>query len=121
MVPKPVIDTYERPHGAIISIGSCDGAVRETRDRLEKEGLRLDYMRIRAFPFDVNVTDFLSKYSRIFVVEQNRDAQLRSLLLTEITEGSEKLVPILYYGGRPLSSLDIIERIRTQLREDKAA
>ncbi len=121
LVPKPVIDTYERPHGAIISIGSCDGAVRETRDRLEKEGLRLDYMRIRAFPFDVNVTDFLSKYSRIFVVEQNRDAQLRSLLLTEITEGSEKLVPILYYGGRPLSSLDIIERIRTQLREDKAA
>lgn len=121
LVPKPVLETYDHSHGAIISIGSCDGAVQETRDKLEEEGLRLDYMRIRAFPFDTTVVNFLSKYSRIFIVEQNRDAQLRSLLLTETTESSEKFVSILYYGGRPLSSMDIIEPIRAQLREDKAA
>ena len=81
MLPKPVV----RMHGtktdvAIVSIGSCDGAVQEAIDVLERMGVVLDYMRVRAFPFGDEVEKFLADHKTIFVVEQNRDAQLRSLL-----------------------------------------
>ena len=121
LVPEPVVETSDQPDGAIISIGSCDGAVRETRDRLEKEGIRLDYMRLRAFPFGKIVRNFLHTHDRIFVVEQNRDGQLRSLLLTETDTASEKLIPVLYYGGQPMSCPDIIDPIAERMRQEKAA
>ena len=121
LVPEPVVEACDQPDGAIISIGSCDGAVRETRDRLEKEGIRLDYMRLRAFPFGEIVRNFLHTHDRIFVVEQNRDGQLRSLLLTETDTASEKLIPVLYYGGQPMSCPDIIDPIAERMRQEKAA
>ena len=111
----------DRPDGAIISIGSCDGAVRETRDQLEAEGIRLDYMRLRAFPFGETVRKFLDTHDRIFVVEQNRDAQLRSLLITETNTSSEELIPVLYYGGQPISCKDIVDPIAERIRKEKAA
>ena len=121
LVPEPVIEVCDQPDGAIISIGSCDGAVRETRDQLETEGIRLDYMRLRAFPFGETVRKFLDTHDRIFVVEQNRDAQLRSLLITETNTSSEKLIPVLYYGGQPISCKDIVDPIAERIRKEKAA
>jgi 2-oxoglutarate ferredoxin oxidoreductase subunit alpha len=121
LVPEPVIEVCDQPDGAIISIGSCDGAVRETRDQLETEGIRLDYMRLRAFPFGETVRKFLDTHDRIFVVEQNRDAQLRSLLITETNTSSEKLTPVLYYGGQPISCKDIVDPIAERIRKEKAA
>ena len=121
LVPEPVIEVCDQPDGAIISIGSCDGAVRETRDQLEAEGIRLDYMRLRAFPFGETVRKFLDTHDRIFVVEQNRDAQLRSLLITETNTSSEKLIPVLYYGGQPISCKDIVDPIAERIRKEKAA
>ena len=121
LVPEPVVEVCDQPDGAIISIGSCDGAVRETRDQLEAEGIRLDYMRLRAFPFGETVRKFLDTHDRIFVVEQNRDAQLRSLLITETNTSSEKLIPVLYYGGQPISCKDIVDPIAERIRKEKAA
>ena len=121
LVPEPVVEVCDQPDGAIISIGSCDGAVRETRDQLKSEGIRLDYMRLRAFPFGETVRKFLDTHDRIFVVEQNRDAQLRSLLITETNTSSEKLIPVLYYGGQPISCKDIVDPIAERIRKEKAA
>ena len=92
LVPEPVIESGERADCAIVSSGSCDGAVREARDKLAAEGIHADYMRIRAFPFSPSVAKFLSRYERVFVVEQNRDAQLRSLLQTETGVAGDKLI-----------------------------
>ena len=72
----------------IVSIGSCDGAIREALDILKAQGVGVDYMRVRAFPFSEDVERFLEAHKLLFVVEQNRDAQFRSLLTLE-TRGRE--------------------------------
>ena len=67
----------------IVSIGSCDGAIREAMDVLKAHGVALDYMRVRSFPFSEDVERFLAAHELLFVVEQNRDAQFRALLTLE--------------------------------------
>jgi len=71
---------------------------------LAARGIHLDRMRVRAFPFADEVADFVAAHERVFVVEQNRDAQLRTLLTTECGIAPEKLVPILHYDGNPLTA-----------------
>ncbi|MEC9370666.1 MAG: 2-oxoacid:acceptor oxidoreductase subunit alpha, partial [Pseudomonadota bacterium] len=93
----------------------------ETRSKLAAEGVQTDYMRIRAFPFSKSVIEFLADYSQIFVVEQNRDAQLRSLLQTEAGVSADKLIPILSYGGMPISCEDIYEPLLNKITQGKAA
>ncbi|HKG91467.1 MAG TPA: 2-oxoacid:acceptor oxidoreductase subunit alpha, partial [Gemmatimonadaceae bacterium] len=85
-VPAPVV--LRAPEGpttlGLVSIGGCDAAVREALDRLRAErGIALDYLRVRGFPFGSAVAEFLGAHERCFVVEQNRDGQLRSLLVLE--------------------------------------
>jgi 2-oxoglutarate ferredoxin oxidoreductase subunit alpha len=111
LVPEPIFENFDHADSAIISLGSCDGAVREAQDILAREGIQLDYMRLRSFPFGRSVRDFLDNYERLFVVEQNRDGQLRSLLLTETEVRSDKLISVLSYGGQPMSYQDITPRI----------
>src|SRR6185503_14293816 len=89
-VPAPEIDTEGRSTLGIISIGGCHAAVREALHQLRGEGIAMDYMRIRGFPFGSAVAAFLSTHRRCFVVEQNRDAQLRSLLAIETGTPLEK-------------------------------
>jgi 2-oxoglutarate ferredoxin oxidoreductase subunit alpha len=116
-VPGPTID--RREGGAdvgIITIGSCDAAVREAVDRMRAEGLGIDYMRIRGFPFGGDVVRFLNEHGRLFVVEQNRDAQLRSLLAIETGKARDEMMPILDYGGVPLSAEPIVEAVNEGLR-----
>ncbi|HEU5186725.1 MAG TPA: 2-oxoacid:acceptor oxidoreductase subunit alpha [Gemmatimonadaceae bacterium] len=112
-VPEPVIN---RANGGasvgIISIGSCDSAVREAVDRLRADGLAVDYMRLRGFPFGAAVKRFLQEHSRLFVVEQNRDAQLRALLTLETGIPRDSMTPVLDYGGVPLSAAPIVERVK---------
>ena len=76
--------------------------MREACEGLSAEGIHLDYMRIRAFPFPQSVEDFILDHEAVFVVEQNRDSQLKNLLLTETTVPRESLVSIKYYAGQPL-------------------
>ena len=113
-VPPPVIDQRDGAASAgIITIGSCDAAVREAVDRLRSEGVALDYMRIRGFPFGAEVARFLNDHERLFVVEQNRDAQLRALLAIETGTPRDAMTPILDYGGVPLSAEPIAEAVKS--------
>ncbi len=121
LVPEPVIETSNKSRCAIVTLGSCDGAVREARSKLDAEGVQTDYMRIRAFPFSNAVVEFLAGYSQMFVVEQNRDAQLRSLLQTEAGVSADHLIPILSYGGMPITCEDIYEPILDKISQGKAA
>ncbi|HAN59994.1 MAG TPA: 2-oxoacid:acceptor oxidoreductase subunit alpha [Gammaproteobacteria bacterium] len=121
LVPGPIIERTPNADMAIVSLGSCHGAIQETRDRLAEKGLASDYMRIRSFPFCDDVRSFIDSHPRVFVVEQNRDAQLRSLLMTETGIAADRLVPVLYYGGEPLSSVDIIDVIAQDIKQGKAA
>lgn len=121
LVPKAVFDGRSTPGMGIVSIGSCDGAIREALDLLRRRGMQIDYMRIRAFPFGEEVEDFLASHSRIFVVEQNRDAQLRSLLTLETAVDKAKLRSILHYSGLPLSSSVIVEAVLGSAGEQRLA
>ena len=99
----------------VISIGGCHWAVLEALDRLEAMGFRLDYMRVRGFPFASVVGDFIDRHDPIFVVEQNRDAQLRSLLSLETGCPPDKLRSVLDYGGKPLARDVVVDAILAAL------
>src|SRR5215208_1898496 len=113
-VPAPVV--LRAPEGpttlGLVSIGGCDAAVREALDRLRAErGIALDYLRVRGFPFGSAVAEFLGAHERCFVVEQNRDGQLRSLLVLETGVAGDRLIPVLDYGGLPLSAQTVVDSI----------
>ena len=105
----------------IVSLGGCDPAVREGIELLADAGIDVDYLRVRAFPFGQEVEDFLSTHDRIFVVEQNRDAQLKSLLTLETKVSKEKLESILVYGGFPLSSRSVVQGVTRALAATEEA
>jgi 2-oxoglutarate ferredoxin oxidoreductase subunit alpha len=119
-VPPPVIQKRKGARTGIITVGGCDAAVREAIDILAEEGVPMDYMRIRGFPFDEPVSAFIEAHDFCYVVEQNRDAQLRSLLVLETTAPKEKLRPVLIYSGFPLSASHVLEAVNTGVLEPDA-
>ena len=114
-VPSSIIQRMPGATIGIITLGGCDAAVREAVDRLPEYGIRADFLRIRGFPFDADAEAFLEDHDVYFVVEQNRDAQLRSLLLLETPVSKEKLRSVIVYGGFPLSASHVIEGITGQM------
>ena len=110
-VPVPEIVRRKNARFGVIAIGGCDPAVREAMDVLSSRGVPADYMRIRAFPFHEDVEVFLAEHDHCFVVEQNRDAQLKALLTLETSVPKEKLRSVLVYGGFPLSARHVVEGI----------
>ncbi len=78
-------------------------------------------MRVRAFPFNGEVTEFVDSHDTVFVVEQNRDAQLRSLLILETNTDARKLVPVLHYNGMPIPSQCVVEGVCKHLRVEEVA
>jgi 2-oxoglutarate ferredoxin oxidoreductase subunit alpha len=98
-----------------VSLGSCDGAVREALDLLRRRGMQIDYLRVRAFPFGQEVEDFLASHSQIFVVEQNRDAQLRMLLVNEGAIDPLKLISVVHFDGTPITARFITKEIEARL------
>jgi 2-oxoglutarate ferredoxin oxidoreductase subunit alpha len=120
-VPKPVTVSNGRSDLAILSIGSCDGPIREALHILAADGVNLDYMRVRAFPFSTEVQEFLDAHERIFVVEQNRDAQLRALLVNEARVDPDKLISLLHYDGLPMASECIVQGVREEVAKGAAA
>ncbi|HKV96175.1 MAG TPA: 2-oxoacid:acceptor oxidoreductase subunit alpha [Gammaproteobacteria bacterium] len=121
LVPAPVIKSRKGVTTAVVSLGSCDAAVREALDVLAREGTEVNYLRVRGFPFSKAVEEFLSQHERIFVVEQNRDAQLRSLLLLETHVEKHRLNSILHYGGMPMDSRCIVEGVNRALAKPAVA
>ena len=121
LVPPPVIEATGTSDIGLVAIGSSRGAVNEARDILAKRGIPIDYMRIKAFPFTKEVEGFLASHEKIFVVEQNRDAQLRSLLTLETDVPKSKLHSILHYNGLPMTSQGIVEAVLAELGDAKRA
>jgi len=111
LMPRPVIDTSPGASIGIIAFGSSDPAVREARARLDKGGIKTDYLRLRALPIDVEVRDFIEKHPVVYVVEQNRDAQCTSILRLEMPERARTIQPLLHYSGLPLDAQTVVERI----------
>ena len=110
-VPEPQIERHGA-RAALVTVGGCDPAVREAIELLAAQGLVFDYMRVRGFPFAPQVQDFLDDHDSIFVVEQNRDAQLRSLLTLETGVPKDRLRSVLVYGGFPLSAAEVVDNVR---------
>ena len=115
LVPGPVLDCPPRPtrYGALY-FGSTAPAMREAVIALTARGIDLDLLRVRAFPFSEDIVDFILAHDHVFVVEQNRDAQLRALLLNEGAIEPTRLVSILHYDGTPITARFIAEEIARQ-------
>jgi 2-oxoglutarate ferredoxin oxidoreductase subunit alpha len=116
-VPAPEIRKREGSQFGVVTIGGCTPAVNEALELLAADGIIADFMRVRGFPFDEEVEAFLCDHEFCFVVEQNRDAQLRSLFLLETPVAKDQLRSVLVYGGFPLSARDVIEQITLQLEK----
>jgi 2-oxoglutarate ferredoxin oxidoreductase subunit alpha len=122
LVPKPEITVRDKS-GAIglIYFGATAPAVREALDGLEREGVRINALRLKAFPFTRDVAAFCAAHETVLVVEQNRDAQMRSLLMTEANVPGNKLVAALNYDGMPLTAAFVRGAVLKTLRPAKAA
>jgi 2-oxoglutarate ferredoxin oxidoreductase subunit alpha len=114
-VPAPLVRMRPGATMGLVTIGGCHAACTEALDLLAKEGVTLDYLRVRGFPFGDEVRKFLESHDINFVVEQNRDAQLRSLLMLETGVHVEKLESIRYYGGFPMSAHHVISGVKAKL------
>jgi 2-oxoglutarate ferredoxin oxidoreductase subunit alpha len=118
-VPAPIVQTRPGTKLGLITIGGCHAACVEAMDLLAREGVALDYMRVRGFPFGDEVSKFLDAHEINFVVEQNRDGQLRNLLMLETGVPVEKMESVRYYGGFPMSAHHVINGVKAKL--EKAA
>ncbi|MCB1698341.1 MAG: 2-oxoacid:acceptor oxidoreductase subunit alpha [Pseudomonadales bacterium] len=115
-VPRPEIIPCGKPTDmAVLYFGTSEASSREAVDYLARDGINLDAMRVRAFPFNQEVEDFIDQHERVFVIEQNRDAQLRTLLMAEFEFGPDKLKSVLCFDGTPVSARNIRKQILEHL------
>jgi len=115
-VPAPQVYNAENKcdHG-IIFYGTSTQSAEEAIDLLKEKGIYVDALRIKSFPFNKTVEEFIDAHDKVFVVEQNRDAQMRSLLLVELGASSKKLIPVLNYDGLPITADCIVKGIEKKL------
>lgn len=116
LVPQPIETRHETAATVgVIYFGSTSPAMSEAMDNLQRRGLIVDSLRLRAFPFPDSVMDFIARHEKIFVVEQNRDGQMRSMLINEGNINPAKLIAVLHYDGTPITARFITYSICTQL------
>ncbi len=111
-LPKPIFkqDTNASSIG-LIYFGSTEAAMQESLDQLSISGFPIDAMRIRSFPFSAEVWEFIHQHESVFLVEQNRDAQMRTLIISEGNINPEKFISILCFDGSPITANFISESI----------
>jgi 2-oxoglutarate ferredoxin oxidoreductase subunit alpha len=116
LVPAPIVEDAQGAEVGIIAYGTSHWAVEESRDQLTREaGIRTAYMRLRAYPFGAEVEAFISRYDRIYVVEQNRDSQMQSLMKMDLpAELAAKYRSVLHYNGLPIDARSITDAIVAQ-------
>ena len=116
LVPRPEVVQTGKAKIGLIAFGTSDFAARESRDQLRKEyGVETDYLRLRAYPFTSEVHDFIGSHERVFVVEQNRDSQMLSLLKLDIrAEDVVRLRSIRHFNGLPIDARSITDDLVTQ-------
>ncbi len=118
LVPGPVIHRAQRPaRFGIIYFGSTAPAMDEALDGLETRGLHVDTLRIRAFPFSDEVIEFVNGHAQVFVVEQNRDGQMRTLLITEGAIDPARIVSIPHYDGTPITARFILAEVAGRIAQ----
>jgi len=120
-IPAAESHVSDKNRTGFLTIGSCDNAVKEARALLAESGVNMNYLRVKGFPFGKDVQGYLDSHDRIYVVEQNRDAQLRSLLLLETRVDPNKLVPVLHYDGLPILAKTVVDGVNQDLARGKAA
>ena len=103
-VPSPVVDLMEGASIGIIAFGSTDPAILEARDQMVEKGIETDYLRVRAIPFSTEVSEFIERHDRNYIIEMNRDGQLHQLLTLEYPARALNLVSIAYSDGLPLTA-----------------
>jgi len=105
LLPRPELRKAGQPtRVGVIHYGSTAAAMDEAAQLLAREGVHVDTLRLRAFPFGPEVGQFIAAHEQVFVVEQNRDAQMRTLLMTDLGIDPAQLVPILHYDGTPITA-----------------
>jgi 2-oxoglutarate ferredoxin oxidoreductase subunit alpha len=116
LVPRPAIVQNGKSKIGLIAFGTSDFAVVESRDQLKKEyGIETDYLRIRAFPFTPEIHDFVASHDRVYVIEQNRDAQMLSLLKLDLPAGDiPRLRSIRHFNGLPIDARSVTEALISQ-------
>jgi 2-oxoglutarate ferredoxin oxidoreductase subunit alpha len=120
-VPAPFIQSTPGAKVGIVGLGGCHAALLEAVDILASQGIVADYMRIRGFPFDAPVRAFLDAHPVTFVVEQNRDAQLRSMLAIETGKPRDEMTSVLDYGGMPLTAGRVVGEVMKHVGGQTAA
>jgi 2-oxoglutarate ferredoxin oxidoreductase subunit alpha len=113
-VPKPEVDNVSGAKIGIIAFGSSNFAVQESRDQLKTSNISTSYLRLKALPFTDQLKQFVESHDRIYVVEQNRDAQLRDLIRLELPEHAMKLRSIRHYNGLPIDARFVTDAIIEQ-------
>ena len=116
LVPAPIVVQNGKSKVGIIAFGTSDFAVLESRDQLKKEyGVETDYLRIRAFPFAKDIHEFVATHERVYIVEQNRDAQMLSLLKLDLpAEDAVKLRSIRHFNGLPIDARSVTDEFVLQ-------
>ena len=115
-VPAPVVEYNAKAKVGLIAFGTSHYGVEESRDQLQSEyGIETSYMRLKAYPFNKELSEFIHRHQRVYVVEQNRDAQMLGLMRLECTaEEIAKLRSMRYYGGLPLDARTVTDDIAGQ-------
>ena len=121
LVPEPEIVYSKFNKSAILTVGSGNGACKEALDRLSSQNIGLNYCRVKAFPFSDSVKEFIDNHEVVYVVEQNRDAQLRTLLILDAEVAPDKLVSLLHYNGIPLNPGFVVDRVLEEISKGRAA
>jgi 2-oxoglutarate ferredoxin oxidoreductase subunit alpha len=120
-VPEPDIEYSKFNKAAILTVGSGNGACKEALDRLGKRNVGLNYCCVKAFPFNASVREFIEKHDVIYIVEQNRDAQLRTLLILDCDAAPDKIVSLLHYNGMPLNAGFVVKKVLEEMSKGRAA
>ena len=117
LVPQPVLRPAAEPTRlGVIHFGSTSPAMHEALEDLDATGIHIDALRLRAFPFPASVEQFLAGHDTVFVVEQNRDAQMRSLLVNELEIDPKRLIKVLHFDGTPITARFITSAIKRHLQ-----
>ena len=114
MVPAPVIDEKTGAKIGVIAYGTTQYAIDEARDHLAADGIPTSFMRIRALPINDDVQDFIARHDRVYVIELNRDGQMRTILASELPELATKLTPLAHLDGMPLTAKWVVEAIKAK-------
>jgi len=122
LLPRPVLKPAAKPaRVGVIHYGSTAAAMDEAQALLARDGLHVDTLRIRAFPLALEITEFVREHEQVFVVEQNRDAQMRTLMTTDLELAPAQLTSILHFGGMPITARFIVGEIAGRLRRRASA